>query len=233
MQEKLNFVLLSIWSHIPIDLSVWASNIVYQREIWSLPTGAVDTIFHGQSRITGKIARKNDKNKSISLKLKYFLIAGAHNLKLVCSATYCNMTTNTPCFSRFPIDLTWQPVSAWHHASFWNRKRRWRHRSVRIVNCDVIVMCTLMVLWEGLHQRPVVSPRKGQVMLKEYPFRDVVMICICNELGLESSQKPLPKKELMLTKDILTPTSHCIITVITRFLISKFATSVDHFTEEV
>ena len=134
MQEKLNFVLLSIWSHIPIDLSVWASNIVYQREIWSLPTGAVDTIFHGQSRITGKIARKNDKNKSISLKLKYFLIAGAHNLKLVCSATYCNMTTNTPCFSRFPIDLTWQPVSAWHHASFWNRKRRWRHRSVRIVN---------------------------------------------------------------------------------------------------
>ena len=123
MQEKLNFVLLSIWSHIPIDLSVWASNIVYQREIWSLPTGAVDTIFHGQSRITGKIARKNDKNKSLSLKLKYFLIAGAHNLKLMCSATYCNMTTNTPCFSRLPIDLTWQPVSAWHHASFWNRKR--------------------------------------------------------------------------------------------------------------
>ena len=137
MQEKLNFVLLSIWSHIPIDLSVWASNIVYQREIWSLPTGAVDTIFHGQSRITGKIARKNDKNKSISLKLKYLLIAGAHNLKLVCSATYCNMTTNTPCFSRFPIDLTWQPVSAWHHASFWNRKRRWRHRSVRIVNTEL------------------------------------------------------------------------------------------------
>ena len=139
MQEKLNFVLLSIWSHIPIDLSVWASNIVYQREIWSLPTGAVDTIFHGQSRITGKIARKNDKNKSISLKLKYFLIAGAHNLKLVCSATYCNMTTNTPCFSRFPIDLTWQPVSAWHHASFWNRKRRWRHRSVRIVNWVIML----------------------------------------------------------------------------------------------
>ena len=137
VQEKLNFVLLSIWSHIPIDLSVWASNIVYQREIWSLPTGAVDTIFHGQSRITGKIARKNDKNKSLSLKLKYFLIAGAHNLKLMCSATYCNMTTNTPCFSRLPIDLTWQPVSAWHHASFWNRKRRWRHRSVRIVNCQV------------------------------------------------------------------------------------------------
>ena len=139
MQEKLNIVLLSIWSHIPIDLSVWASNIVYQREIWSLPTGAVDTIFHGQSRITGKIARKNDKNKSISLKLKYFLIAGAHNLKLVCSATYCNMTTNTPCFSRFPIDLTWQPVSAWHHASFWNRKRRWRHRSVRIVNSEAFI----------------------------------------------------------------------------------------------
>ena len=88
---------------------MWASNIVYQREIWSLPTGAVDTIFHGQSRITGKIARKNDKNKSLSLKLKYFIIAGAHNLKLMCSATYCNMTTNTPCFSRLPIDLTWQP----------------------------------------------------------------------------------------------------------------------------
>ena len=107
---------------------------MYQREIWSLLTGAVDTIFHGQSLITDNVARKNDKNKSISLKLKCFLIAGAHNLKLTCSATYCNMTMNTPCFSRFPIDLTWQPVSAWHHASFWNRKRRWRHRSVRIVN---------------------------------------------------------------------------------------------------
>ena len=107
---------------------------MFQREIWSLLTGAVETIFHGQSLITGNIARKNDKNKSISFKLKCFLIAGAHNLKLTCSATHCNMTTNTPWFSRFPIDFTWQPVSAWHHASFWNRKRRWRHRSVRIVN---------------------------------------------------------------------------------------------------
>ena len=141
MQEKLNFVLLSIWSHIPIDLSVWASNIVYQREIWSLPTGAVDTICHGQSRIMGKIARKNDKNKSISLKLKYFLIAGAHNLKLICSATYCNMTTKTPCFSRFPIDLTWQPfqhgttprfetgndggaTAPWESWIIWRRRRR-------------------------------------------------------------------------------------------------------------
>ena len=97
-------------------------------------TGVVDTIFHGQSLITGKIARENDKNMSISSKLKYYLITGAHNIKLMCNATYCNVTTNTPCFSRFPIDLTWQPVSAWHHASFWNRKRRWRHSSVRIVN---------------------------------------------------------------------------------------------------
>ena len=76
---------------------------MYQREIWSLLTGAVDTIFHWQSLITGKIAHKNDKNKSVPLKFKCYLIAGGHNLKLMCNATYCNMTQTHHGFQVSPL----------------------------------------------------------------------------------------------------------------------------------
>ena len=114
-----NFYCYAFYHILPIALSMRAPRIVWRQEIWSLPSGASDTISHGQSIVRGIFPHEYGKNEPISSKSKCYL--EAHSFKLMRNVIFYNTATNTPCFFTFPVDLTWQPVWAWHHSTFWNR----------------------------------------------------------------------------------------------------------------